>query len=68
MKRNISVVVGMVVLALVFGLILGGCNLGCPNNGCTVSTDKSGNTCTESGCDAYNAMMEGKGRIAACDC
>ena len=52
MKKNRFLVVGLISLLFVSGLLFAGCSGGCPNGGCTLNTDGSGNACTEGGCAA----------------
>ena len=69
-KGKILIVVGLITLLMTGGLVLAGCKSGCPNSGCTVSTDGSGSTCTEGDCAAYKYMSSNNrsGLPPSCDC
>jgi len=70
MKKGKILVVGLIALMMAGGLVLAGCNTGCPRGSCTVDNKGNGITCGEGNCAARLYMLNPyKGPVPAfCDC
>ena len=71
MKRKF-LVAGLIASMLVSGFTLTGCGDKCPNGGCTVSNNGSGNTCGKGSCAAASYMSNygpnSPSNPPGCDC